>query len=295
VAAVVLLRNREQPYDRSFDSRVTNPAYRGNGPVVLYDEGHNNAHTTGTGYKPLADLVRNDGYTLGVSQQPITRETLNGVNVLVVAVARGANDTNDSSAFSEAEAAVIEEWVSGAGALLLVTDHWPFGSADAPLARHLGVSMGAGFVEDSIHYDKQRGLSHIVFSADNGLLRDHPIVRGRNATERVRRVLTFTGQSVRGPADAVSFLTLSNSGTERPPGPAKAERVGGDTRVSMEYCDPVSAVGGSQGLAVEMQSGRIVVLGEAGMLRAQRDRNAGLVGMNAPGYDNKQLALNIMH
>jgi hypothetical protein len=31
------------------------------------------------------------------------------------------------------------------------------------------------------------------------------------------------------------------------------------------------------------------------MLRAQRDRNGARVGMNVPGYDNRQLALNIMH
>jgi hypothetical protein len=39
----------------------------------------------------------------------------------------------------------------------------------------------------------------------------------------------------------------------------------------------------------------VVVLGEAGMLRAQRERNGQLVGMNVPGYDNRQMALNIMH
>jgi hypothetical protein len=38
-----------------------------------------------------------------------------------------------------------------------------------------------------------------------------------------------------------------------------------------------------------------VVLGEAGMLRAQRDRGRERVGMNVPGYDNRQLALNILH
>jgi hypothetical protein len=31
------------------------------------------------------------------------------------------------------------------------------------------------------------------------------------------------------------------------------------------------------------------------MLRAQRDRNGTRVGMNVPGDDNRQLALNIMH
>jgi hypothetical protein len=31
------------------------------------------------------------------------------------------------------------------------------------------------------------------------------------------------------------------------------------------------------------------------MLRAQRPRNGQRVGMNVRGYDNRQLALNIMH
>jgi len=31
------------------------------------------------------------------------------------------------------------------------------------------------------------------------------------------------------------------------------------------------------------------------MLRAQRPRRGLPVGMNVPGYDNRQLALNIMH
>ena len=44
-----------------------------------------------------------------------------------------------------------------------------------------------------------------------------------------------------------------------------------------------------------IDEGRIVILGEAGMLRAQRESSGSLVGMNVPGYDNRQLALNIMH
>jgi len=67
VAAVVfffLLANRDQSYDRAFDSRVSDPAYRTDGPIVLLDEGHLNSHSTTAGYKPLADLLRNDGYKL---------------------------------------------------------------------------------------------------------------------------------------------------------------------------------------------------------------------------------------
>jgi hypothetical protein len=133
-----------------------------------------------------------------------------------------------------------------------------------------------------------------VFSADNGLLRDHPIVQGRNSSERIQRVLTFTGQSILGPPGAVSFLALSDAATERPATVPTVERNGGDIRVSMEYGDPASAAGRAQAIALELEKGRIVVLGEAGMLRAQRGRGGERVGMNVPGYDNRQLAINIL-
>ncbi len=294
VGAVLLFMNREEPYDRAFDTRVGDPAYPAEGPVVLYDEGHRNVHTTTEGYKPFADLLRSDGYTVRVSQQPFSTGTLQGVSVLVLVLARGANETEDGAAYSEAEADAIEAWVRGGGALLLVADHWPFGSAAMSLARRFDVALGTGFVQDTVHDEPGRGDSHLVYSEENGLLRDHPIVRGRRDDERVRRVLTFTGTSIEGPVDAAAFLVLSDAATARPPGPSRVERDGGDVRVIMEYGDPVSAAGQAQGIALEVQAGRVVVLGDAGMLRAQRDRNGALVGMNVPEYDNRQLALNVV-
>jgi hypothetical protein len=295
IGAAVLLRARPGPsYDRAFDSRVADPAYGAGGPVVLFDEGHLNTHTTVEGYKPLADLLRSDGYAVQVSNGPLTAPALEGASVLVLALARGANDANDDPAYSEAETRAVEEWVRAGGSLLLVTDHWPYGTAAASLARRFDVSMGAGLVQDTTHHDPDRGDSHLVFSAENGLLRDHPIVQGRNAAERVQRVLTFTGQSVQGPAGAVPFLALSDAATELPPGAARVHRDGGNVRVDMEYGAPMPAAGRAQGLAVEVEAGRLVVLAEAGMLRAQRDGDE-RVGMNVPGYDNRQLALNVLH
>jgi hypothetical protein len=280
--------NRQSSYDRSFDTDVATPAYRENGPVVLYDEGHRNAHLTTTGYKPLADLIRNDGYTLDTAQGRLTAEQLRGASVLVIVLPRGENPTEDSSAYTESEGAAIGAWVRGGGSLLLITDHWPFGVATRPLAKRVEVDLGGGFVEDSKYHDAARGASHLIFSKENGLLKDHAITRD------VERVLTFTGSSVQGPAGTVPFMLLSDSATERPPGPARFERSGGNERILMTYGDPRPAGGRGQGIAFELGRGRVVVLGEAGMLRAQKDRS-GLVGMNVPGYDNRQLALNIMH
>ncbi len=295
VAAVLLVTKRDQSYDRAFDARVTEPAYRGDGHVVLYDEGHRNTHTTTGGYKPLADLIGSDGYKLRVVTQPLTAPALDGVSVLVLVLARGANDANDDPAYSEAEAAAIEGWVHTGGSLLLITDHWPYGPAVSSLARRFDVTIGTGLVQDAANHDPDESDSHLVFSEENGLLRDHPIIRGRSPTERVHRVLTFTGTSLRGPAAAVAFLALSDAATERPPGRPSVERVDGDIRVSMEYGAPIAAAGRAQGIALEVAAGRVVVLGEAGMLRAQRERDGRRVGMNVPGYDNRQLALNIMH
>ncbi len=59
------------------------------------------------------------------------------------------------------------------------------------------------------------------------------------------------------------------------------------------------AAGRAQGLTIRVGKGRVVVLGEAAMLSAQVIRGMGpkpfVMGMNRPGIDNQQLALNIVH
>ena len=82
---------------------------------------------------------------------------------------------------------------------------------------------------------------------------------------------------------------------EHPPTAAKVQKTGSDVRITMEYGAAGSAKGRAQGIALEVEKGRIVVLGEAGMLRAQTERRDQRVGMNVPGYDDRQLAINIMH
>jgi hypothetical protein len=59
---------------------------------------------------------------------------------------------------------------------------------------------------------------------------------------------------------------------------------------------PSSAAGRAQGIAMAFGKGRVVVLGEAAMLSAQvAGPNRRPFGMNRPGIDNRQLALNIVH
>jgi hypothetical protein len=293
-AAAFLFGRSAASYDTAFDVSVAAPAYAERGPIVLFDEGHRNAHLTTTGYRPLADLMRHDGYEVRASEGQIDAATLAPIAILVINGPRGANEANDGPAFLDAEQHAIVEWVRGGGSLLLITDHWPFGSSVADLSRRFGVEISGGMTADPEHHEPSLGDTHIVFSRQNGLLGDHPITSGRNAGERVSQVLTFTGQSLSVPEGAVAFMRLADTAVDYPPTTPQIVRDGADVRVSMSYGDAVPAPGRAQGVAFHFGQGRVVMLGETGMLRAQRD-GRDRVGMNYPGYDNRQLALNIMH
>ena len=292
---VIALQSRQPQYDPSFNVTVDAPAYGQRGPVVLYDEGHLNTHTATDGYKPFADLVRNDGYEWTTSRSTFTKAMLESVSILIVVLPRGSNDSNDNPAFSNEECSTVAEWVRQGGSLLLITDHWPYGASAATLGKQFQIEMSAGMTEDPKHCDDELGDSHIVFAKDNGLLGTHPITLGRTKAEQLNRVLTFTGQSIQGPEDAFPFLRLSDNAIDRPPTIPVVKRNGGNVQVEMQYGSPLPAKNKAQGLALEVEKGRIVVLAEAGMLRAKRERNGMLVGMNRLDYDNRQLALNIMH
>lgn len=290
------LANREQLYDPNFDTRVAEPAYRTDRPRVLYDEAHLNLHTADGRYKGFVDLISNDGYAVQLNREAFTAERLAGVSVLVIVGARGPTETENTPAFTESEIAAVDQWVRSGGSLLLITDHYPFGAAAESLSRRLGVDITNGIAEDPLHYEPSLGNSHLIFSRENGLLHDHPITQGRNRSERIERVLTFTGTSLRGPAEGSAFLSLSDDAIDRPASAPTVEKNGRNVRVIVNYGDPVPARGRTQGLALGVGKGRVVVLAEAGMLSAQRNGPGGSpVGMNFPGYDNRQLALNIMH
>jgi len=274
----------QQIADSGFNVRVDNPAYTKNFPRVLFDEAHNNFHTVTGRYKPFADLIFSDGYQINVNRKPFTKESLQTHKVLVIANALGAEDLDeegaDNAAFTEAEVKAVHDWVRGGGALLLIADHAPFGGAAEPLAKAFGVTMSKGYVRDPEHSDPDApGL--IIFSRENKLLLDHPITTGRDDRERINRVFTFTGQALKGPAGSVDFMKLGPAAADRP-SPAATESV--------------SVGGQGQGIAFKFARGRVVMLGEAAMLSAQvAGPQKRRMGMNVPGSDNRQLALNIMH
>ncbi|HYG61786.1 MAG TPA: DUF4350 domain-containing protein [Thermoanaerobaculia bacterium] len=249
---------------------------------MLFDEAHHNLHTSGGRYKPFAELITEDGYTVTPNTAPFSADTLQGFDVLVISNARGAGqevpmEERSRPAFTTAEVEAVGDWVEAGGALLLIADHYPIGSANRPLGDRLGVSMSNGWTEDPANRDPV--LQDLLFSRDNGLLGDHPITRGRSPQERIGRVVSFLGQSLAGPPGSVPLLRLAPSAVDELPPDRKQS---------------VSAAGRSQGLAMTLGKGRVVVMGEAAMLTSQTFDGM-VLGFDSPGIDNRQLVLNILH
>jgi hypothetical protein len=271
-----------QRADPNFNTKVARPAYinAARHPRVLFDEAHHNFHTASGRYKPFADLITNDGYQVIPNQEKFTKVVLQKGDILVIANALGAEGMGQpdaaNPAFTDAECDAVRDWVKLGGSLLFITDHAPMGSAAECLAKRFGVNMSKGATGDAVN--SEGGETSLVFTRQNHLLGDHAITRGRDESERVNRVQTFTGTSLKGPEGSVPILKLA------------------DTALDYSFNDdkPVSAAGRAQGLALTYGKGRVVVLGEAAELSAQLIGSEPF-GMNVPGLDNRKMALNVMH
>ena len=275
----------QQVADPNFNPSVANPAYSKNYPRVLFDEAHNNSHTAAGPYKPFADLMFSDGYQLVVNRKPFTKVGLSSFKLLVIVNPLGAEDEDEDGAerpaFTEEEVEIVREWVQGGGALLFIVDQAPFASAAESLAKRLEVDMSKGVTADATAQKESKNAGWLLYSRENRLLADHPITRGRNDSERVNRVMTFVGQSLKGPEGGEAILKLSETATDRQTGEPEKES---------------PAAGRAQALAFKFGKGRVVILGEAAMLSAQLTGSDNQpFGMNVPDIDNRQLALNIMH
>jgi hypothetical protein len=242
---------------------------------VLFDDAHHNVHLSGGRYKPFVDLARSAGFEVRPSQERFTASALAGSDVLVIAGARGAAPPaslpeRGRPAFTEEEADAVRDWVKAGGGLLLITDHYPLGSANQILASRFGVTMSNAWTDDPAKSDQSVG--GLVFSRENGGLADHPVTKG------VTRVATFTGQSLAGPPGSVPLLRFGETAVERLP---------------PDQTQTASAASRAQGIALEFGKGRVIVLGEAAMLTAS-DGPDQAGGLDKAEVDNRRLALNVL-
>lgn len=267
--------------DTTFDISVQNPVCKSNCPNILIDYVHNNitVATAEEEFKPLYKLLTNDGFNVKKNYGFLTTESLVQVNVLVL----------KGGMFTQSEIDVVKNWVQNGGALLTFTHHhW---SLFDPVLQSFGVQTNEiEITEDSLHGLIRDGFNtsplYIYISETDSLLGNHVILRGRDESERIRKIQTLASKTIVGPPGSSILLKLSPSAVDF----MSIDLFNGNSKV------PVSTKGNrSLGIAFTYGKGRVVVT-DAWALMALLFENSerGKMGMNTPGNDNKQFALNIV-
>ncbi len=305
----------DQVEDSTWVPKVAKPTFTGRHVVVMIDQKHNNYFSRSTHYRAFAALLAKDGMIVAPGVQRFGPSLLKNCQVLVVADAAGAPQWSapkaSAPAFYAGESDVVGKWVEEGGSLLLVVDNDPFASAMKELVGRFGVDMSYGPTVDPEHQDPEtRNPGCLLFRRDQGLIADHPIMRGRDAGERIDQVATFTGQSLTGPRGSTGLLILGPAAADLP-GSTGVTRTVDPEAERLTKMDPelksrgaLPAVGRFQALAFEYGKGRVVVLGDGAMFSTQkvvgdearaRGKDALRIGLNRPDLDNQQFALNILH
>ncbi len=285
ISAFVLMLILASLHAWAQNDTTINRAYpRDKNPKVLFDEGHHNFHTSTGRYKPFADVLAKDGYIIIPNKQKITPEVLIGYDVFVCSNASSSEPDSSGRrkpdlAFTAEEVEYLKQWVLNGGSMWLIADHEPAGNAVENLADSFGVDMSKSYTADPQNFDRiSLYASWIRYSIENENLGDHPIMKGKNESERIRTLVSFTGQSLKGSENSVPLLLLSDQAFD-------VTNI--EDRLNAGI---VSAKGRCQALAMEFGKGRIVICGEAAMFTSLEGP-----GMNFPGTDNKQFLLNIAH
>jgi len=267
----------------------TNPAYPdGNGPNIYLDEGHYNRHTYGGlgSYIAFKEVLIKDGYQIITFEDQFSTTSLQNVNLLVIPLAQDERNLEPMwedpvySAFKQSEITVIKNWVETGGSLFLIVDHHPFAGASNDLAMEFGFELFNGHAEDF-----SQTLKDIFYRA-NGTLGSNVITDGRDYTEKVDSIKTFSGAALKIPDDASPILTFDGDWEQWLP----------EVAWDFSNIESESIKGLSQGAFKRFGNGRIVVFGDGNMFSAQYADWGGNMGFFDPNAKyNHQLLLNIVH
>jgi len=254
-------------------------------------------------HKALRAWVSRDGYLVRPFHGQFEQAILSEADIVVIRIALAAvNDTHGleqleatrwvlptPSAFSTSEIDALVNWVRAGGALLLISDHMPFGGAVADLASAFGIEVSNGFAVDTTaitHLSSESvdtaGL--FMFRRADGTLSSHPVTEGRTDAERIDSVATDAGCAFRLPPAGESLLTLGPSAVSLLP------------QVSWEFYDstPRQPIGGwSQGGVMRFGRGRVAIFGDAFPIRAPESIRPGTV--DEKGLEHPQFTLNLFH
>ncbi len=250
----------QQVADINYNPEIPKPEYApGEGPVVFIDEGHYNFHTKNGRYKSFSNLLERDGYLVEEYKGAFTREQLDQGKIVVISNALNEANVEDwslpnPSAFSREEIEVLQNWVNDGGSLFLIADHMPMAGAAQDLALVFGFEFTNGFVFDTI----SRGPA--IFNYEDETLISSSITKGREKSESVSQIATFTGQAFKVHENATPILVFDERYVNFLP------------EVAWEFDNTTERfnVGGMcQGAYMKFGKGRVVAFGEAAMFSTQ--------------------------
>ncbi len=256
---------------------------------LLIDGGHYNLHDIEGTYATLAGTLRKSGFEVSGHKGKFDEASLRNTGMLIIT--NPHPDRTDSinqrirrsgepprwaaaatlSAYSDAEASVIENWVKNGGSFLLILDHAPFGQVGRLLTKAFGIENRFASTYDPLSRDPAVDTTQaktILFTRSKGLIGNHPIMNG------VDSVTTYTGESLIGPQGSDVLLNLPSTATDL------------DWLPETKQFRDRSAAGRSQAVAFDYGKGRVVMLGEAAITRPS--------GLSVSDRGNWKFILNIL-
>jgi hypothetical protein len=272
--------------DLTFHPRVEVPAFTKDYPRLCFDEGHHNLAVKDGFYEPVLELLKSDGYQVIHTTKPFVESTLKDCDLVYSSAVLGDADYQNKklakrSAFSDEEIGALDHWVRKGGGLLLAADHRPMANAFEKLLIKFGMVGSIVNVRDpknALEAFPEEGIFSIPETQMNS---ESPIVRGRKESERLKKVFFFYGEGLAAPAGSDLFLKFSPE--------AKIGGTEEDAAISA-YDFPAAAV------ALKLGKGRLVVLGDGTFFTSKYDLDLEEpTGINRPGSDNVQMALNVFH
>ncbi len=274
--------------DPNFQYLIEQPRYDiGKGPVVLYDEGHNNPFTLKGQYAAFAHVLEADGYQLETLRQKIDAKVLLDARVFVTVNALynlenwGAQKNN---VYTEEEVDILYNWVyKDGGSLFLVTDQMPAAGSVSNLAARFGFNLINGFAQ------RKDGRPEI-FSRVKGNLTANPITDVKDFAIDSIRNWVGTGFIPAPDAIVVSWLDkdydvfLPFDGVDKShPTTASAAKIDG--------------IGLANSAILECGKGKVFIIADASPFYALlRGIKSDKRGMNHPdATQNAQFLLNVIN
>jgi hypothetical protein len=284
------------PLDAAYTPAIGTPNWPGGqGPAVLVDNAHWNSATTARGLTAFATLLRADGYRVLPDGNSTRAEMLADARIGVVANPLGLSGELRGLAarlglppltFLDDEALWVQEmettlqWIENGGSLLVAVDEGPPARAVRGLAVRLGLEVREGVVMDLGH-SEPRAPERLVFSRENGLIGQHPIVDGDAMHQAVNHLVSVGGSAIVAPAGVDVLLRLSPSAVEVP-------RLG----VSPAQGTPVAGL--ARAVAFERGRGRVVVVADTSLLTGLVDDDGAVYGLGSDGTQADRFARAIM-